>query len=316
MDEDKNNQSDHPEADRTSRRVLDDLTVIIPSLGRSLLQRCLQSIACGAAWPASIIVVDQGNNPEVADWLHDLAATGLKTLHLRSSERSPASARNRGLEQVRTRFVAAIDDDCFAESDWLEKMEIRLHQNPASIITGRLESAGEGIPPTVVTFKFPRLYSLPSVRSASPLASANMAFALSTARQIGPFDADLLAAEENDWAYRALHAGIPILYAPEVVTYHVPWRDKGQLTATYQAYAWTQGAFFGKHLRRGDWSMLLRVGISLIRGGRSLMSGILHNDYDRRTRGFAKLTLLLPGLVAGWRGKGSSHISRTFKDKP
>jgi GT2 family glycosyltransferase len=276
----------------------------------------LQSIACGAVWPASIIVVDQGNNPDVAEWVQDLAAKGLKTLQLQSAKRSPASARNRGIEQVRTRFVAAIDDDCFAESDWLEKMEIRLRRNPASIITGRLGSAGGGIPPTVVTSKYPRLYIRPSVRWSSPLASANMGFALTTARQIGPFDTDLLAAEENDWAYRALRAGISILYAPEVVAYHVPWRDKSQLVATYRFYAWTQGAFFGKHLRRGDWSMLLRVGISLIRGGRSLLSGILYNDYVRRTSGFAKLTLLLPGLVAGWRGLGSSRISRTDKDKP
>src|SRR5690242_876708 len=94
-----------------SRRLLDDLTVIIPTVGRPILQRCLQSIASGTVLPARIIVIDQGENPLVAEWVHSLEGMGLETFHLRSPERSPASARNRGIEQVQTRFVAAIDDD-------------------------------------------------------------------------------------------------------------------------------------------------------------------------------------------------------------
>ena len=119
----------------------------------------------------------------------------------------------------------------------------------------------------------------------------------------------LYTAEDNDWAYRALRAGIPILYAPEIVVYHVHWRDKTQMAAVYRTYAWSQGAFYGKHLRQGDWSMLLRTAISLFRGVRSLINGVLNNDYDRRANGYARLTLLLPGLIAGLRGLGSSQMS-------
>lgn len=294
-------RKDPLEADRPPRLVLDDFTVVIPSVGRPLLRRCLQSIARGSVWPDSIIIIDQGDNPEVADWLREPGATGLKIRHLRSAERNPASARNTGIEAANTTFVAALDDDCVAESDWLEKMAGVLRENPALIVTGRLESAGEGIPPTLVTSKNPRLYSRPSIAFSSPLASANMGFALSTARRIGPFDTALLAAEENDWAYRALCSGIPILYDPELVVYHVPWRDKKQMAATYRLYARTQGEFFGKHLRRGDGSMILRFGLSWIRGGRSLLGGFFQGDQDRISRGLAKLTRLLPGLVAGWR---------------
>jgi GT2 family glycosyltransferase len=309
MNENENPRRGHSEAPMPPRRAFQDLTVVIPSLGRPLLRGCLRSIARGTVWPASIIVVDQGDNPEAAVWLNDLAVTGLKTSHLPSAGRSPASARNRGMEQARTTFLAFIDDDCLAESDWLEKMEIRLLQNPGSIVTGRLESSSKGIPPTLITSKTPRLHTRPSIGRMSPLASANMAFALLTARRIGPFDEKLLAAEENDWAYRALRVGIPILYAPEIVAYHIPWRDNSRLAATYRLYARTQGAFFGKHLRRGDWSMLLAAGISLIRGGRGLLAGILHNDHDRRAKGLAKLILLLPGLAAGWRGRNSSDLN-------
>jgi hypothetical protein len=185
-------------------------------------------------------------------------------------------------------------------------MDIQLHQNPTAIITGRLEPAGGGIPPTIVTSDVPCIYTRPSVRNLSPLATANIGFALCTARHIGPFDGDVSPAEDNDWAYRALRAGVPIRYAPEMVVYHIHWRDNAQLAATYRVYAWSQGAFYGKHLRRGDWSMVLRAAISLARGVRSLIIGVLDNDYGRRADGYARITRLLPGLVAGLRGSGSS----------
>jgi GT2 family glycosyltransferase len=294
-----------------SRRVLDNITVIIPTVGRPILERCLQSIAGGTVLPVRIIVIDQGDNPAVTDWLRSLNALGLKTLHLRSTERSPASARNRGIERVGTPFVAAIDDDCLVEKDWLEKMEIRLRQNPTAIITGRLEPAGDGIPPTIVTSRVLHIQRRPSVTNLSPLASANMGFSVGTARHIGPFDRDLFTAEENDWAYRALRAGVPILYAPELVVYHLHWRDRSQLAATYRTYAWSQGVFYGKHLRRGDWSMLLRTAISLFRGVRSLIIGLFNSDYGRRVDGYARMTRLLPGLIAGLRGLGLSQMSRS-----
>jgi len=309
MEQTQSSQRPVAETGAKSRRILDDVTVIIPTVGRPILQRCLQSIADGTVLPACIIAIDQGDNLGVADWLRSIDAKGLEIFHLRSTERSPASARNRGIEQVQTLFVAAIDDDCFVEKDWLEKMERQLHQNPTAIITGRLEPAGDGTPPTLATSAVPCLYNRPSVRIHNPLASANMGFALRTALHIGPFDENVCPAEDNDWAYRALRLGVPILYAPEIVVYHFHWRDKTQMAAVYQAYAWSQGTFYGKHLRRGDWLMLLRTAVTLFRGVRSLIIGALNNDYNRRVDGYARLTFLLPGLVAGLRGNGLSQMS-------
>lgn len=293
---------------RGQRRIIEDITVLIPTIGRPTLKACLASIASGTVVPACLIVIDQGVNPGVSHWVNDTKALGLTVLHLRSGARSPASARNLGIEYVQTSLIAAIDDDCIVEKNWLENMGNRLHKHPTAIVTGRLEPAGNGIPPTVVTSSVPRVYVKPSVRNLSPLASANMAFALCTARQIGSFDEELFAAEENDWAYRALRAGIPIVYEPEAVVYHIHWRDDSQMVATYRSYAWSQGAFYGKHLRRGDWSMILRTSVSLFRGVRSLIVGILDGDVRRRLDGYARITRLLPGLVAGLQGAGLSKM--------
>ncbi len=301
-----NLQRNMPEMELESRRVLDDITVIIPTVGRAILQKCLQAIAEGTVLPACIIVIDQSDNLLVADWLNNLRKLGLDVRHLVSRERGPASARNLGLENVQTPFVAAIDDDCIAEKKWLEKMEMRLHQTPDVIVTGRVEPAGDGIAPTVVTSDVLKIHHRPSVRIPSPLTSGNMGFALRAARSIGFFDTGLITAEDNDWAYRALRADIPILYAPDVIVYHFHWRNKAELAATYRSYAWGQGAFYGKHLRKGDWSMIARVALSLFRGLRDLFYGVMTNDQSRWLNGSARVTWLIPGLVAGLRGLSSS----------
>lgn len=292
------------------RRVQSDLTIIVPTVGRPILRKCLESIGSGQELPGRLILVDQGENPEVGNWLRMLGESGVETSYLSSAERSPASARNRGIEQVQSTLVAAIDDDCTVEGDWVEKMEKRLRQYPSAIITGRLVPAGNGIPPTKVTSTVPRVYSRPSVRIHSPLASANMGFALETARLVGPFDEELGEAEENDWAYRALRLGVPIVYAPELVVYHSHWRNEKQLRATFRAYGWSQGAFYGKHLRRGDWSMVLRAAISLGRGVRGLLKGVSRNDFAMKAESTGRLEYLLPGMVAGAFRRSKGRVRR------
>jgi GT2 family glycosyltransferase len=290
--------------DPVSHPQVDDLTIIIPTLGRPILQRCLQAIATGTKLPACIIVVDQGDNFWVAEWLESLKAKGVNTLHQVSKEKGPAASRNQAIDKVRTPFVAAIDDDCVAEIDWVEKMTIQLHSNPDAIITGRVEPAGDGIAATVVTSRLPRLYRHPSIRFPSPLTTGNMGFSLKTSKIIGNFDTHLFTSEDNDWAYRALRAGISIRYSPDIVVYHNHWRDKSQEIENYDAYAQGLGLFYGKHLRHGDYSMILRTGISIFRGFRDVIQGSLHHDNYRRMNGLSRITHLIPGLFAGLRGMG------------
>ena len=291
--------------DQKLPRIVGDLTLFIPTVGRPELDRCLKSIASGTAWPAKIIVVDQGENPAVVDWLRCANTIGLETVHLMSSERSASSARNQAIEQVATTFAAALDDDCVPAADWVERMDSCLRRHPKALVTGRCLPAGDGIAPTIVTSTVPRIHTRPSRRFPAPLASGNMGFALETAHRIGPLDEKLAEAEDNDWAYRALRAGIPIVFAPEVVVNHVHWRNDDQLAAVYRAYALSQGAFYGKHIRRGDWWMAVRTGDYLLRSGQVLLRGLVTNDRTKRANGYMRITQLLSGVFAGLRGRGS-----------
>jgi hypothetical protein len=63
-------------------------------------------------WPVgdhvAYLVISPSIIPTVVDWLRDREAIGLNISYFVSSERSPASAGNRGINQVATPFVAVI----------------------------------------------------------------------------------------------------------------------------------------------------------------------------------------------------------------
>jgi GT2 family glycosyltransferase len=255
--------------------------------------------------PGCIVIVDQGNTADVAEWIKQADGLGAELLYVKSLGRSPSSARNQGMEKVRSPFVLAIDDDCLAASDWLEKMALHLRRTPNVIVTGRVEPAGDGLPPTIVMDDAPQLIQRPSLRNTSPLSTGNMGVSTTLARQIGAFDENLFTAEDIDWAYRALRKGIPIFYAPDVIVRHFHWRDKGQSAVNYEAYAKGLGAFYGKHLRLGDWSMIGRILLAIYRGTKSLIIGWICSDEDQYLIGLARMKKLLLGVMQEFRGEPS-----------
>jgi GT2 family glycosyltransferase len=290
-----------------TRPVLEDISVVIPSLGRETLIECLQRIADGDAWPACVILVDQGADPRVAEWVAERARQGLQLDHHRAPRCGRAAAVNRGLERVRTRFVAITDDDCFVAPDWLRRLTEYLRRSPDTIVTGRVEPAGEEEVVALVTSRVPATYRRPRLRHDS-LSGGNMGAAMTVLRAIGPLDEDpcLATAEDCEYSYRTLRRGVPIAYAPDVVVSHLGWRDADQRRATYRSYSRSLAGFFGKYLRRGDWFIALRVGVHLLRATRRWLSGVATGDADRALHGRAHVLGLLPGLMAGWRSGRTS----------
>jgi GT2 family glycosyltransferase len=285
-----------------ARPVLDDLTLVIPTLGRPILEESLHAIVTGAAWPARIVLVDQGSSTHVADWVRQLQAAGLDVLHLRSRERGRARGVNRGIEQVLTRFFAVTDDDCLAEPDWMSTMAARLRANPGTIITGRVEAEGESEVVALMTSRTPVTYTRPRLKHDS-MSGGNMGAPRTVVERVGLLDEDpaLAAAEDCEYSYRALRAGIPIIYAPEVVVRHVGWRNPDQRGAQYEVYGRSLAGFLGKYLRRGDAFIGLRLVFHIFRAMRRWLRGMLTGDQETMLNGLGYMKGLWPGLRAGWR---------------
>lgn len=285
------------------RPHLEQMSVVIPTLGRPILETCLSWLAEGSHWPGCLIVVDQGRNRDVAAWLGCLEAAGMGTLYVPSGQRGRAAGINRGLERVTTRFVAITDDDCFVDKDWLSRLAAHLQQEPAAIVTGRVEQAGnDDVAFSTVTARQPRRYEKPQLK-AHPFIGGNVGLALALVKQIGLFDEHpcLQAAEDSDYGYRALRLGIPIVYDPDIVVYHYHWRDGRQRAARYADYARSQGGFYGTHLLDGDPLIWLQAARALARGPVRWARGLLQRDPELVASGRASSLELLPGIVAGLR---------------
>jgi GT2 family glycosyltransferase len=285
------------------RPVISDLSVVIPTVGRDLLEGCLRSIAEGSHWPAALIVVDQGSSPAVASWVGHLQAAGLTAEHLPSTQTGIAAATNRGLERVRTRSVAVTHDDCRVAGDWLATMAARLASSGTVVLTGRVEPEGDGAISAIKTSPTPVTYTRPLL-DGDVLFPPNMGFAMRVPERIGYFDEHpslRYAGEDNDWAYRVLRAGVPIVYDPTVVVRHVAWqRDIGPI---YRRYARGQGAFYGKFLRRGDPFIARRAARDLLRGPWLLVRGLATRNHDLTAMGRGEVAGILPGILAGMRGR-------------
>jgi GT2 family glycosyltransferase len=281
--------------------VAADVSVVIPTLGRDLLEDCLESIATGTVWPAELIVVDQGGSSAAAKWVDRLAGRGLATAYVPSSETGIAAGTNRGLERVRTTYVATTHDDCRVRADWLETISERLRSVGDAIVTGRVEPEGEGIVLTIMISSKPQTYTKPMI-DRDVLFPPNMAFSLRVLERVGYLDEHpslRLAGEDNEWAYRALRAGVPIVYDPDAVVAHLAWQGAEALR-----YARGQGAFYGKYLRRADLFIAGRVVRDVVRAPWRVLRGALTRNADLLAMGLGGVAGLPAGLFAGLRNAG------------
>jgi GT2 family glycosyltransferase len=289
--------------------VAADVSIVIPTVGRELLKGCLESIAAGTVWPAELIVVDQGSGA-AATSIDDLIRRGVATTYVNSNETGIAAGTNRGLERVRTPFVATTHDDCRVRSDWLERISERVRSAGDAILTGRVEPEGEGVVLTIVTSSKPATYTRPMI-DRDVLFPSNMAFSLRLLERIGYLDEHpslRFAGEDNEWAYRALRAGIPIIYDPDAVVTHHAWQGADALRSLYRRYARGQGAFYGKYLRRADPFIARRVARDMVRAPWLLLRGAVTGNADLVAMGLGEVIGLPTGLLAGLRNAGD-HTS-------
>jgi len=285
-------------------RVQEDVTVVIPTLGRSILAQSLDSIVSGDCAPAEVIVVDQGQSDTVQRMVAAIVERGVPARWIPSAERGRALGVNRGIAAATTRFVAITDDDCLAHPSWISALAARLHGMPEAIVTGRVDAGDETVL-SAVTSEREDLQRRPRLRF-DRLSGGNMALARAIVERIGALDESpaVRTAEDAEYAYRALRAGVPILYAPEAAVTHLGWRDDLSRDAQYDSYGRSQGGFYGKHLRRGDLFIATRVLVHLMRASRRWVAGVLTADAERARNGRAYVLGLAPGIVAGWKAGG------------
>ncbi|MGA0706290.1 MAG: glycosyltransferase family 2 protein [Steroidobacteraceae bacterium] len=288
-----------------------DVTVLIPTVGRPVLERAIAAIECGTAWPCELVVVDQSVDAIARKIVEAACARGFPARWLACDGRGRSLGLNTGLSQIRSRIVLITDDDCLARMDWLQSMVARLRANPGCLVTGRVLAEDGAVQLSVAVDDREVLQVKPSPRF-DRLSGGNMGFHRLICERVGPFSTQpaMRTAEDAEYAYRALRMGVPILYAPEVCVTHLGWRDQSARTEQYRSYALSQSGMFGWYVRQGDVFMLLRSAVHLLRCARRWLLGSLKGDREMATNGRSYLMYFFLGFSVGWKAWASSGRGR------
>jgi histidinol-phosphate phosphatase family protein len=107
----------------TSAPSNDDVTIVIPTLGRPSLRTTLAALAaCSGPAPREIVLVDDRRSPKAA--LDDVVPKRLsgRTRVIRGRGAGPAAARNDGWRSATSGWIAFLDDDVVPGPKWLERL--------------------------------------------------------------------------------------------------------------------------------------------------------------------------------------------------
>jgi len=179
------------------------ISVIIPVLnGERFIAEAIQSVLNQNYEPLEIIVVDDGSTDATADVVKSIP--GNIRYHYQQN-RGISAARNKGLEMAVGQWIAFID----ADDVWLEnKLKLQtaiLSQNPEIEL--------------VIGFLLPLPFNEIDEVTNQQLSSGKTALALqlgstlirkSVFDNIGGFDTELKLAEDSDWFFRGMEAGIRV----------------------------------------------------------------------------------------------------------
>lgn len=233
-----------------------DVTVIIPVCDRvDSLARCLESLE--ARYPT--VVVDDASLD--ADSIAELCGKHDATLVCLDVNVGPAAARNAGLAAVDSEFVAFIDSDCIASSDWIARLVAHL-ADPVVVAAaprvlalatatavGRYSAACGSLdlgPREALVAPMTRVSYVPT----AALVARRRAL-LDVAPDEAIFDPALRVGEDVDLIWRLHEAGGQIRYDPSVEVRH---DEPPRFTAVF-ARRFRYGTSAGPLARRHPTSM-------------------------------------------------------------
>lgn len=166
-----------------------------------------------------VLVVDDASTDETAQIA---AAHAWATLLRQETPQGSYAARNRALRELSGAYVAITDAGCLPAPDWLERGLARLDEGDA-VLAGRILMPLEPDAPLaamvdVVHHLDQRRY----VEDQGCAVTANLLTTHEVVRRVGPFDERLLSSGDFEWTTRARRAGVPLVYASDVMVVHLP----------------------------------------------------------------------------------------------
>ena len=224
----------------------------LPTIVEAMNRQTLDAEKCEVIW------IDDASRDDGARWLSERLATGWRLL-AHPESRGSYAARNTAIRAAVAENVAFTDVDCRPADDWLEQGLAALRSAPRIAGRIRLElSSNPSIAERVDAGRFLRQHRYVEEGFA---ATANLFVQRKVFSLVGEFDEHLQSGGDHEFGWRCEQAGIPIVYAEQVVVHHPARTSLGQL------------------LRKAT-----RVGFGIgqvVRRGRMPIGAIAHSAFDR-----------------------------------
>ena len=185
------------------------ISVVIPSYNRSrFIAETLESVLAQTLQPDEVLVVDDGSTDDTAAIAESFAP---RVRVFRRSNQRPAAARNFGVQQATSEWIAFLDDDDLWEPNKLERQMEELAHHPEADLcyTGRVVLMQKGDTATLgrVVYAPPAkdirrsLYRNCAFGTCSVLVRRSMLLA------VNGFDPKCRVIEDYELWLRLLHAG-------------------------------------------------------------------------------------------------------------
>jgi mycofactocin system glycosyltransferase len=199
----------------------DDVTVVIPVKDRpAALARLLATLRSDPATAGlPVVVVDDGSSEPVR------AAHGARVIR-HAAAQGPAAARNAGLREVGTAFVAFLDSDCVPRPGWLGRLRAHLDDPRLAMVAPRIVPLRDAEAGWFSEYEDAAsaldMGPAPApVRPMSAVSYVPSAALLARRAALGAgFDATMRVAEDVDLVWRLAGAGWRVRYEPAAEVAH------------------------------------------------------------------------------------------------
>ena len=169
-----------------------------------------------------ILVVDNGSTDQTPSVIaafeqdHPTLVTGVTETAIQSSY----AARNRGIAHAIGTYVAFVDADMRADSDWVEVVITRLHDKLCRYLACNVRVF---LPKRNRMARFDQLKGFPIeafLRDHQFAPTCSLVVETSLFGEIGTFDSRLMSGGDCEFGKRVAEAGITQVYAPDIVLFH------------------------------------------------------------------------------------------------
>lgn len=216
-----------------------DVSIIVPCFNEEEnIGGCLKSLVSLNYQHGNheVVVVDGGSNDRTQTIIRDFQRNHENIVLVIEPKKGVAAGRNAGVKTSKYNFVALIDADCEAPSNWLtvlaeNYLKITKNDNKVVAVGGAnnppdnssrfLRAIGVVLDSYMGSFNSPQGRQFVTTRYVSSLANLNVLYRKEAIVEVGYYDESLFSeAEDADLNYRLSLSGCKFVYIPESFVLH------------------------------------------------------------------------------------------------